>query len=321
MKRFLSLLLALLLLLSLSACGGDESELLFTEVPSVSDVNAQLGYNMLELESKADAITWSSAAFRAASGNNTNDAVGQLTYVSEKSTIDLRMTLDETRGTGLAGYENAGHAGSVEAPGEMFSDLNIYVIHSDLFFSEFTFTSEGHTCYLSLAKSKTDLDSYSKLLIDFVNQLVNMTETPDFVLQEQRKSDADAAKKAAEEAQKAAEEAANQAISPDLPPVSPVIPEPPAPEPETVEPTPSETVPESTGAIVLEFYDLSFKPGEGWTLHPTGGDGTYTWSMADTSIATVSEDGHIVAVAPGQTTLTCTSGDGLTANVIIRVNS
>lgn len=331
MKKYISLFLAVWMLFSLCACGDSDNEVLFTEVPSVSEVNTHLGYKMLELESKADAITWSSASYRSASSTDSNDAIGQLTYVSGKSTIDLRMTMDEARGKGLSGYQNAGLAGSVQAPGDVFSPLDIYVIHSDLFFSEFSFTNGGYTCYLSLSKSKTDLDSYSALLIDFVNQLYNMKEVPDFAMQEQHKADAEAAKQAAEEAQKAAEEEAQQQYS-DLPPVEPVIPDPPKPEKDeektdkkdngkdAKEPSKPAEEEKPAGTITLQYYDMTFKVGEGYKLTPSGGDGKYTWTMADTSIATVSEDGAIVAVAAGETTLTCTSGDGLSAEVIIRVN-
>lgn len=314
MKRFFSFILALMMAVSLCACGGSETDVLFTEVSSVDAVSQQLGYDMLTLDSKDDAITWSTAAFRSSSDAAANDAVGQLTYVSGKSTIDLRMTMDETRGTGLAGYENAGYAGSVEAPNEDFSDLDIYVMHSDLFFSEFTFTSGKSTCYLSLSKNKTDLDSFSRLLINFVQQLYTLTDTPDFALKEQRKAEIAAEKEAFAEAQKEAESGFQ------LQPVAP-----PAPEP--VDPVPTEPVPAQpeapavTGTITLEYYDMTFRPNEGYTLHPSGGTAPYTWTSADETIATVTNEGSISTHAVGQTTLTVTSSDGLSANVIIRVKA
>lgn len=333
MKPFLSLFLAFTMLLTLCACGDTkQDEILFTEVSSVDEVNQQLGYKMLTIDSKDDAITWATAAFRSASDASSNDAVGQLTYVSMHSTITLRMTMDEARGTGLAGYTNAGLAGSVDAPASSFSDLNIYVIHSDLFFCEFSFTSEKSTCYLSLSKNNTDLDSYSKLLIDFVNQLYNMTETPDFALQEQRKSDTAAQKKAAAEAQQNAaaeapvkEETANteQTQTGNATQTTPEVTAPTDTTTDTAE-TPVETPTEEvtpTGSITLEYYDMTFKVGEGWTLHPTGGKEPYKWSSANTAIATVTDGGTINAVSAGETTLTCTSSDGLTANVIVRVKA
>lgn len=325
MKRFFSFILALMMAVSLCACGGSETDVLFTEVSSVDAVSQQLGYDMLTLDSKDDAITWSTAAFRSSSDAAANDAVGQLTYVSGKSTIDLRMTMDPERGTGLAGYENAGYAGSVEAPNGDFSDLDIYVMHSDLFFSEFSFTSGKSTCYLSLAKNKTDLDGFSKLLIDFVEQLYTLTDTPDFALKEQRKAEIAAEKEAAAQAQKDAEAASQlQPVAPVTPapaPVEPVPTEPVPTEPVPVQPNPQPEAPAVTGTITLEYYDMTFRPNEGYTLHPSGGTAPYTWSSADETIATVTSEGSISTHAVGQTTLTVTSSDGLSANVIIRVKA
>lgn len=318
MKKIISLILALLMLVSLTACQEQETDVRFTEVSSVDAVSQQLGYDMLTIDSKDDAITWSTGAFLCATGEDKNDAVGQLTYVSGKSTIDLRMTMDEERGTGLAGYENAGYAGSVEAPKGKFSELNINVIHSDLFYCEFSYTREKYTAYLSLSKNKTDLDSFSKLLISFVNQLNDMKETPDFALQEQRKAEVQADLEAAAQAHKDAEAAAQGQTQPQT--VIPVI-----PEPDPVEPTPSEPAPtpvepeQPTGAIELEYYDMTFRPNEGYTLHPKGGTEPYTWKSADQSIATVTAEGTITTHAVGQTTLTCTDKNGVTAEVIIRV--
>lgn len=365
MKKILSLFLACLMVLSLCACNSSEKEPVFTEVHSINDVNQELGYKMLELESKADAITWSSAEFCPASDEEADDAVGQLSYVSGKSVIDLRMTMDPERGEGLAGYQNAGWVASVDAPSNAFGPLDIYVIHSDLFFSEFSYTNNGATCYLSLSKSKTNLDSYSDLLIEFANQLYNMTEIPDFALLQQRKEQAEAALQQADDARKEIEQQLESEHNSDLPPVEPVIPPLPEPEPEPetepeaapemeVPPMKAEEKTEETekkddssksessskdksskdkssksksskdkkkkGGITLQYYDLTFKVGEGYKLEPSGGDGNYTWSMADSSIATVSDSGAIVAVAPGETILTCTSGDGKSVDVIIRVN-
>ncbi|MCD8145995.1 MAG: Ig-like domain-containing protein [Clostridiales bacterium] len=80
-----------------------------------------------------------------------------------------------------------------------------------------------------------------------------------------------------------------------------------------------ETEAETTGSIVLEYTDITLTHvGDGYACNPTGGNGTYTWSSADSSIATVSSSGYIVGVSKGNTTVTCTSGSE-TATIIVRV--
>ncbi|MCD8189668.1 MAG: Ig-like domain-containing protein [Clostridiales bacterium] len=76
---------------------------------------------------------------------------------------------------------------------------------------------------------------------------------------------------------------------------------------------------ETTGSIVVEYTDITLtNVGDGYTCNPTGGNGTYTWSSADPSIATVSSSGYIVGVSKGNTTVTCTSGSE-TLTIIVRV--
>ncbi|MCD8353425.1 MAG: Ig-like domain-containing protein [Clostridiales bacterium] len=80
-----------------------------------------------------------------------------------------------------------------------------------------------------------------------------------------------------------------------------------------------ETEAETTGSIVVEYTDITLSHvGDGYTCKPTGGNGTYTWSSADSSIATVSSSGYIVGVSKGNTTVTCTSGSE-TLTIIVRV--
>ncbi len=276
MRRFLSLVLALALLCSLTACGGGGDASTVEEKSSAAEVAEELGYALLEPE--ADGLTFSSAAV-------IDDVIGQAEYRDGDSTVTLRMTLDEPLLEGLAGYENAGMAGGVEAPADVFSTLDVYVISESLYYCEFSFTNNGCTCYLSLAETKTDLEGFSALLIDYVNQLYNLEEAPSFVY----------------------------AVDPDF-----------TPEEEEEEADAQETDTAASGAVEhlsLEYNDITLASvGDSYTFTPTGGDGTYTWESADRSVAIVSPTGGTVtAVASGTTTVTCTSGDGQTAEVIIRV--
>lgn len=64
--------------------------------------------------------------------------------------------------------------------------------------------------------------------------------------------------------------------------------------------------------------DVSIKVGEKPPMKVTGTDSAVTWSMADTSIATVDENGTVTGVASGTTTLTATV-DGQTLTCTVRV--
>lgn len=299
MRRILSFLLAAVLLLSLVGCGEDkETDPVVEEKNSIAEVNTALGFDLLEPDSEAIELTYRSAAV-------IDGAIAQAEYQSGSSTVELRMTLDSELAQGLAGYKNAGKAGGVEAPAEVFSTLEIYVISDSLYYCEFSYTNSGYTCYLSLAETKTDFTSYSNLLIDYVNQLYNLKEIPNFIY----------------------------AIDPEF------VPEPEEPEPaptsetgaakggnaETGDPTPAEAPaePAATDTIVLEYYDITLvNPGDTYTFSPSGGDGTYTWTSANREVAIVSPNsGTVTAVANGTTTITCTSGDGLSADVIVRVGT
>ncbi len=272
MRRFLSLILALSLLCSLTACGGGGDASAVEEKSSAAEAAETLGYDLLEPE--ADNLTFSSAAV-------VDGVIGQAEYRDGDSTVTLRMTLEADLLDGLAGYENAGMAGGIEAPSDVFSTLDVYVIDDSLYYCEFSFTSSGYTCYLSLAETKTDLAHFSALLIDYVNQLYNLEEVPGFVY----------------------------AIDPDFVPEE---------EEEAEEDTAASGAVE---ALQLEYYDITLASvGDSYTFTPTGGDGTYTWESENREVAIVSPTGGTVtAVASGTTTITCTSGDGQTAEVIIRV--
>ncbi|MCD7837441.1 MAG: Ig-like domain-containing protein [Clostridiales bacterium] len=76
---------------------------------------------------------------------------------------------------------------------------------------------------------------------------------------------------------------------------------------------------ENNTSIVLKFVDITLtNVGDGYTFTPSGGNGTYTWSSADPSIATVNSSGYVTGVSKGNTTITCTSGDESVA-IIVRV--
>ncbi|MCD8335085.1 MAG: Ig-like domain-containing protein [Clostridiales bacterium] len=273
MRKLLSLVLALALLCSLSACGGGDSSSNLEEKNSATEVAEALGYDLLEPE--ADGLTFSSAAV-------IDGVIGQAEYRDGDSTVTLRMTLDAELLDGLAGYENAGMAGGIEAPADAFSTLDVFVIGESIYYCEFSFTSNGYACYLSLAETKTDFEGFSTLLIDYVNQLYGLEDVPGFVY----------------------------AIDPDF-----VLEE---EEEEAEEETAASA---SLEHLQLEYNDITLaNVGDSYTFSPTGGDGTYTWESADRSIAIVSPTGGTVtAVASGTTTVTCTSGDGQTAEVIVRV--
>lgn len=89
----------------------------------------------------------------------------------------------------------------------------------------------------------------------------------------------------------------------------------PEPEPE-VQPEPEATPepePQPTDAqkLAISAEDISFfEATESTTLTLTGGDGSDpVWESANSNIATVDEDGHVVAVAKGNTTITATVGE------------
>lgn len=82
-------------------------------------------------------------------------------------------------------------------------------------------------------------------------------------------------------------------------------------EPEQTETQPEQKDEEPAGAeITLNWYDITLaQVGHATQLKASGGNGTYTWKSADTSIVTVDSTGKVVRVGSGTTTVTCTSGD------------
>ncbi len=81
----------------------------------------------------------------------------------------------------------------------------------------------------------------------------------------------------------------------------------------------TDTTETTTESLTLNYPDITMaKVGDGTQLVATGGDGTYQWSSADSSIATVSDSGMVIGVSPGTTTVTCTSGSE-SVTCIVRV--
>ena len=65
--------------------------------------------------------------------------------------------------------------------------------------------------------------------------------------------------------------------------------------------------------------DVTIKAGEEALMEVQGTDSTATWSIEDSSIATVDSSGMVKGVASGETTLTATV-DGQTLTCKVRVN-
>lgn len=55
------------------------------------------------------------------------------------------------------------------------------------------------------------------------------------------------------------------------------------------------------------------------TMKVTSGDTNVVWSISDTSVATIDENGKVTAVGKGKATITATAPDGSTATCIVRV--
>ena len=83
-----------------------------------------------------------------------------------------------------------------------------------------------------------------------------------------------------------------------------------------VEPEPE---PEETEPLQISAEDISFfEKGENTTLKLSGGDGSEPkWRSEDSSIASVDENGHVVAVGAGTVDVTATVGDE-TVTCIVR---
>lgn len=79
-------------------------------------------------------------------------------------------------------------------------------------------------------------------------------------------------------------------------------------------------LPEPIATLSLNKTDFTlFKAGETYTLkaEATGIEEALVWTSSDESVATVSEDGVVTAVAPGTATITVAAGD-MTVDCIVR---
>lgn len=66
-------------------------------------------------------------------------------------------------------------------------------------------------------------------------------------------------------------------------------------------------------------FDISMKKGESFRLTVEGTDATFTWSSADSAVATMSESGTLKAVNKGNSIITGRSGDA-SISIYVRVN-
>ncbi len=73
-----------------------------------------------------------------------------------------------------------------------------------------------------------------------------------------------------------------------------------------------------SGSAKLNREDMTLSKGESWQMKVSGTSSSVTWSIADTSVATISGDGVVKGIATGTTTLTATV-DGQTLKCIVRV--
>ncbi len=96
--------------------------------------------------------------------------------------------------------------------------------------------------------------------------------------------------------------------------------------PETSDPavsTPDQSVLQEVATLSLNKTDFTlFQAGETYQLEPVwanGGSQPLVWTSSDETVATVTEDGTITAIAPGVATITAAS-DSLSASCTVRCN-
>lgn len=78
----------------------------------------------------------------------------------------------------------------------------------------------------------------------------------------------------------------------------------------------------SSGTLKLNKSDFTlYTTGSDTTttMKVTSGDTDVTWSISDTSVATIDANGKVTAVGAGKATITATASDGSTATCIVRV--
>lgn len=338
MRRIFLPLLLLTLLCSLTACGGAA-----TPAEDVQQDNAvhydnlellqdALGYQVITLEDED--LTLTDCAIQ-------DEAIAVLTYTtSERQTVTLKMTVDEDHHESLSLLsDTTEQVGGVQAPSSAFSALNVYADQGTCF-CPITYTVDEYPCYLNLSETDTTFNGgFSDRLIAFVDQLYRSTETPGYVTYldgiAQAKAAAEKAQEEAEQAQQ--QEAAQETESSEQQQTTEPEPseESQTPEPEETEepeaeapeeePAPSESEEEpaesqsASADITLTYYDITLvNVGDSYTFSPSGGNSIYYWKSADTSVATVSQEGTVRAVGVGETTVTCVSGD-VSVSVVVRV--
>lgn len=335
MKKIFALFLSLALCISLAACGSQKEpadtsmEDTAVHYDSYELLKSVLGYDMFQFEDERLTLTGCSIQ---------DETIGVLTYSTDKDhTVTLKMTVDEPSNETLSTLsEETKQQGGVQAPSGDFGPLNVYLDKdANLCFCPFTYTSGGYTCYLYLSETDTTFNTgFSDRLIDFVDLLYQSTETPSYVTYLDNIAKAEAA------AEQAREEAANPKPKEDTTPqqdqTSDEAQEEDQPQddksentdaqptedtPSQPEETPTEPeTPAATGSITLEYYDITLvNVGDAYTFSPSGGASPYTWRSANTNVASVSSGGTVTAVGSGQTTVTCTSSDGLSVEIIVRV--
>lgn len=84
--------------------------------------------------------------------------------------------------------------------------------------------------------------------------------------------------------------------------------------------TPKPSASAAPAGLTLSRVDFTLdKAGDAWTLKVTGAASAVAWSVKDSSVATVSADGKVTAVAKGRTTVYA-EVDGQKLECIVRVN-
>ena len=78
------------------------------------------------------------------------------------------------------------------------------------------------------------------------------------------------------------------------------------------------TAPVVDASLTLNREDFTLPVGEKWQLKVEGTDAAVTWSIEDSSIATIAEDGTVTGVSKGITTATAKVG-GQTLECIVRI--
>ena len=77
----------------------------------------------------------------------------------------------------------------------------------------------------------------------------------------------------------------------------------------------------ASGDLKLNKEDFTLVIGKdkSFTMKVTSGDTNVTWSISDSSVATIDANGKVTPVGKGKATITATASDGSTATCIVRV--